>query len=384
MTGERFKMDNSSALQPAFSDNNIPIVFSSDNNYVPYLSVAIESLIINGNSKNNYDIIILNTDISSRNQELLTTQTRSNVAIRFFNVSEIIKNYKQLFFIWNRFSEAAYYRLFADQIFRNYNKILYIDIDTIILRDIAELFSTPLENNLIAATRNSSSYKITYQNGIWNGKHFRDYLMTVLNLPNPYDYFQSGVMVMNVELMRKENLTEKNLEALKKIKDPILVDQCILNFTCCGRVKYLDLKWNFEWVNNLDLNTFIYQNFLDEALHAAKDPYIIHYNGKQKVWAFPEKSLAQFWWKYAHLSPYYEEILYRNIKQPIPDISKQINYLEERVRLAVSLPLIKLKYYRYKLLSKITLGKTAQKYKNKRQIFKEKIKIAKSFIKKGK
>ena len=42
MTGERFKMDNSSALQPAFSDNNIPIVFSSDNNYVPYLSVAIE------------------------------------------------------------------------------------------------------------------------------------------------------------------------------------------------------------------------------------------------------------------------------------------------------------------------------------------------------
>lgn len=377
-------MDFTPELFPAFPENNIPVVFSSDDNYAPYLSVVIESLINNRSSDKNYDIIVLNTNISSRNQELIATQEKPNVKIRFWDMGNLIKDYRQLFYIWSRFSEAAYYRLFADQVFSKYDKILYIDIDTVILTDIAELYYLPLGNNLIAAARNSSSYKITYNNGLWNNKRFRDYLMTVLNLPNPYDYFQSGVMIMNIELMRKENLTKQNLKALDRIKDPILVDQCILNATCKGKVKYLDLKWNFEWVNTLDLDTFIYENFLDEAVLAAKNPLIIHYNGRQKVWAAPEKPLARFWWKYARLSPYYEEILYRNIKQPLPDFSGQINYLKEIIRLAILLPRLKFKYYRYKLLSIITLGRMAKKYENKKQDIKEKIKKVRNFIIKGK
>ena len=46
-------MDFTPELFPAFPENNIPVVFSSDDNYAPYLSVVIESLINNRSSDKN-------------------------------------------------------------------------------------------------------------------------------------------------------------------------------------------------------------------------------------------------------------------------------------------------------------------------------------------
>lgn len=54
--------------KPAFSKNNIPVVFSANDGYSPYLATAIRSLVDNSSSKNNYDIIIMNRDTSPNNK----------------------------------------------------------------------------------------------------------------------------------------------------------------------------------------------------------------------------------------------------------------------------------------------------------------------------
>ena len=58
-------------LYPAFKENNFTIAFASDNNYVGYLSVAMLSLIENCSNRYNYDIVVLENNISNKNKKLL-------------------------------------------------------------------------------------------------------------------------------------------------------------------------------------------------------------------------------------------------------------------------------------------------------------------------
>lgn len=79
----------SSCVKPAFKINNIPIVFASNQEYAPYLSVAFASVKANANPAYNYDIIVLITDMDAMHQNLLKDNMRAaNVSLRFLNISE--------------------------------------------------------------------------------------------------------------------------------------------------------------------------------------------------------------------------------------------------------------------------------------------------------
>ena len=301
-------------LQPAFSHNNIPVVFSSDNNYAPYLGVTIKSLIENSSAQYNYDIVILTKNINERNQQLIKKWNKKNISIRFYDVSSIVKPYEKLFYIRDRFTLETYYRLFIDKIFSQYNKLLYLDVDTCVLNDISKLFKINLDGYFTAAARSCSSLYNTYKNVMWDGRKFRDYQMEVLKLKNPYDYFQAGIMLFNIEKMKKNNFFEAVISKIKEIQNPVLVDQDILNAICNANNYLLNLQWNLEWCIPLSKNAFVFEDFFLQYLEAYNNPKIIHYNGKDKVWNTPNKNLAHFWWKYAYQTPFYEEILYKNLK----------------------------------------------------------------------
>ena len=83
-----------------------------------------------------------------------------------------------------------------------------------------------------------------------------------------------------------------------------------------------------------------------------KSPKIIHWAGeKSKPWLNPSEDLADIWWSFARKTPFYEEILQRSINQGVNGVSNYKKY--------------KIKYICYKILSKITFGKTHKKYKQK-------------------
>ena len=143
--------------KPAFKENNIPIVFSVDENYAPYLAVCLESLIKASSVNYNYDIWILDgglTQIAQKKlQELI--DGKRNFSLRYFDIRYFNK---RKLFTSNHASQANYYRLFIPKIFSKYSKILYLDCDLLINKDVSELYNTDLKGNILGAVLDCCTY----------------------------------------------------------------------------------------------------------------------------------------------------------------------------------------------------------------------------------
>lgn len=301
---------------PPIFPNGIPVIYASDNNYVPYLAVSIKSLIDNASPHNYYDIIILETSISNKNKQKLQKMSRKNISIRFFEMGSFIKNCK---FFTNRYlSIETYYRLFIANICQLYKKAIYLDCDTLILCDIANLYNIDLKDNIIAATNDLPSYYHRITNDEIYGVKRRDYTQNKLRINDTREYFNAGVLVFNISQMIRNNTTNLFLNKIKEIENPICHDQDILNAACYKKVLFLEQKWNFyNFFNqeslkkkNIKIRFDNLPNYLKkEYIEAYKNPLIIHYAGNEKVWYNPNIEFGLQWWNCAKKTPFYKQIV---------------------------------------------------------------------------
>ena len=123
--------------------------------------------------------------------------------------------------------------------------------------------------------------------------------------------------------------------------------------------------------------SFMPMRFLKQYKADRKNPKIIHWAGGGKPWEDSSEDLAYLWWKYARKTPFYEEILTRLTAFQIQQQSADL------LRLVMHYRRDKMKYWRYKILSKITFGKSRKKYHEKSEKLRRKIKEAHRFMKKG-
>ena len=164
-----------------------------------------------------------------------------------------------------------------------------------------------------------------------------EYFTNVLNLKNPYNYFNSGFLLFNIKNTLDYDLVNKCMKLMHKIKEPRYVDQCILNVACEDKVYFLDKKWNVEnhlkiWRNNLkeELPSDIYNEYEDNL----KNAYYLHFSGSLKPWHDSTTYNAHLWWEYARKTPFYEEILSINNKHLLDEqmiLKNQIDSLNEQV-----------------------------------------------------
>lgn len=299
-------------IEPAFIQNNIPIVFAVDNNYAPYLSVCLESLINSTTITSNYDIWILDGGLSEKTKDKLQAliYNKRNFSIRFFDIKSLKTIQKQKLFISNHASVANYYRLFIPDIFSKYSKILYLDCDLLINRDVAELYNIDLGTNILGAVVDACTY---FDYSFW-----RKYCDEKVKLVDVHKYFNSGVLICNINEMKKFHLTKKCLNKLKEF-NPVCWDQCLLNSVCQNRIKYIEMNWNAQWHWSLKEfekdSKFIYPSFLKDYQKAIKNPYILHFTSQKKPWNRWHAKLAEKWWQIARESIFYEDII-RKIKTP--------------------------------------------------------------------
>jgi lipopolysaccharide biosynthesis glycosyltransferase len=135
-------------------------------------------------------------------------------------------------------------------------RILYIDVDTIILGSLRELFEMDLENAIAAVGPNPSSALLHL--GIGDD-----------------EYFNAGVMLIDMTRWRAEDVEHKLLDALKRhAADIRFMDQCVLNIVLRGQVVFFDRKYNY-----------IYDNYLRRTDYHT--PVLVHYAGGIKPWARP-------------------------------------------------------------------------------------------------
>ncbi len=286
----------------------VPVVFAADINYVPMVTTAVYSMLVNASKDCFYDVYILERDIGPYYSRLLDDFFASfeNASVRCVNVDGYVGDLN-LQTSNGHISVETYYRFLIQEILPSYDKVVYLDSDLIVQGDVSELFSVELGENLIAAARD-----IDYLGNLnmSDGERMK-YSREVLGLVEPYGYFQAGVLVLNTAEMRKLYPFQKWLEIAAEPKY-IYDDQDILNARCQGRVVYLDNAWNV--MNDCcgriaKVFTHAPADVFDAFTAAYRRPKILHYAGFQKPWKPGPCDLGEFFWMYARETPFYERLL---------------------------------------------------------------------------
>ena len=273
----------------------IPVFFATDDNYIPFLDVAIGSLIENASKNYFYDIHILNTGLKIENIFKVKLRQNANVSITFDNISKNIEKISESFRNLYHFSLATYYRLFIESLFPQYSKILYLDCDIVVLGDVSKLWEVDLGDNMLAGV---------VEGFIASTKEFREYAQKAVGV-DPDKYINAGILSINLDKFRENKIEEKFTYLLSTYNfDTVDPDQMYLNYLCKDKILYLPCDWNF---------TAAYEKPVEKI-------NIVHYALAKKPWQFDNVTNDVYFWEYAKKSHFYKKIL--SIKNDFDDVAK--------------------------------------------------------------
>jgi len=291
----------------------IPVVFSSSAEFIPYFSVTLQSLIEHSVEHNFYHIILLHAggiNENDKNKLALQIANHKNFMLDYYDVSSL-QNMNQ-FFVNNHLSVETYFRLFIPDILPFYDKVLYLDCDMVVQNDVSELYMLDLEGYYLAAAKD-----LDYIGQYKMYKERKEYTTNVLELQNGLEYFQAGVLVLNLAEFRKNYSVEQMIQ-IALLKKWTFLDQDVLNHICQGKVQFLPQQWNvvMNWKNDTTERMAILKHaplqLYQEYLNARKNPYVIHYAGYQKPWNSKTCDYDHVFWQYARKTVFYENIMLGN------------------------------------------------------------------------
>lgn len=301
-------------------DDEVRVVFAVNDLYIPPFGVALHSLIRHADRNRQYKIFVLNEGIGNGHWKKVKSMEQPNITIESVNVSEWMREHPIP--TVNHLSKETTYRLLIPKIFPQYDKILYLDSDLLIRKDIAELFDIDLEGAVFGASI-ARLFRWSYE-----------YITEDLSL-RADKYFNCGVLLINNRLLGESNICEKGMRMLEEKRYPTQ-DQDVINILCqspenVGKVKLIDGRWNVEWHHLYEEGAEVYIDAVRKgSLDLVKDPFIIHYTGPQKPWNHPELELAEYFWQEAKETVFYEEMLRLGIKQSIQEEQSATERLFER------------------------------------------------------
>jgi len=284
-------------------DNIIPVMFAVNNEYVSYLYIALMSLIEHTDLDTNYQIYVLHTGLKKRNIERLENLSKANVNV----ICQNIEKWMQGIEIKNsiHLTVETCYRLLIPELFPQYLRVLYIDSDTLIMADVAELYKSELNGKTVGAVHD---VVCTY---------LKDYYEKRIDM-DVENGFNAGILVIDTLKFREKKIKEKCIKWLeedskKSERKYTYMDQDVLNLALKDDVCFLKSAWNFQWQYLWRLDT-IYPEYVEQYVLDSQSAKIIHYAGDKKPWMRPDLEKADLFWMIARKSIYYEEILFRNLK----------------------------------------------------------------------
>lgn len=273
-------------------EDTITVVFATDSAFKHYTGVALFSLITNSSSQHYYRIVILEENLSEEDKEgyRRMIQTRHNFELIFINMEDKILAIGREQFYTSVYSHANYYRLFLPEILSDCAKIIYLDSDVIVQNDLVEFWQMDLANHPLAGC---IDWGIThYLMHDFMGLYLRKYARMTLNIKKVSGYINSGVLLMNLDYLRKVHFHQLFVQELQTKIPFALVDQDILNRLFENDILYFSTKWNCS------------PYYLPLEIEHS---YIIHFSG-MKPWKSRSIPHCELWWKYADDSPYSKQL----------------------------------------------------------------------------
>ena len=287
-------------IYPVQEKNNIPIVMSSSEEFLPYTCVTIYSIMQNATHDFHFDFVLLNSGYSSEALKQLNSLFNrwEHCSLRLIDARSYLQLSKLNIQTIKHVSKETYYRLLIPLIMKNYHKTIYLDSDLIVLKDISSLW-LEIDSQNPALLYGVPDIDVIGQYN--QGYAMKFYLRHILHLSQPNRYLQTGVLAFNIDLINRMNMCETWISVAYKSKLKY-VDQDVLNFFCNDRVMLLDWRWNVVTdCGYYRINQVISQApyLLQEAyLKSRKEPWIIHYSGFEKPWNNSGSDMADIYLNY--------------------------------------------------------------------------------------
>lgn len=237
------------------------IVFSANEGYANHLGVAIMSILENNTRHNKITFYILTVDISKNNQVKLKRLCAryKNVTIRFIYIDD--KVFDNFPLNIKHITKEAYFRYLIADILPIIKKVLYLDVDILVLGDLYKLWSTNIDDCFVAGSHKE-----------YFAREFPGY-KTHIGLNEDDAYINSGVMLMNLDKIREFDKVKALFDNTKKLKDIIKIqDQDIINITFNKGIKNISNIYNYT------------ESDRKEASQKNGEVVIVHFNTGNKPW----------------------------------------------------------------------------------------------------
>mgnify|MGYP003571418943 CR=1 FL=1 len=263
--------------------DSVNIVFITDNNYIMPLSIAIKSAIYNKNKNSKYHFYIVGEELSKNNIEKLEQMQKDNIKISVVNQKDIYKIMpsRHLYI-----TKADLFKFNLANIFEKFDKILYLDCDIIVNKDLKELYEHPLDDK----------YAVVVEDILINSdkEDIDDF------------YFNNGVLLLNLKKMRKDNTALKFLFYKYFISQDRFMTQDSFNFVFKNNVYTVSPLYNLIAARYTKENEKYLYNYLKldknkypKLSDYVEDAAIIHFAGMDKPWNKKEMPWGYIWEKYA-------------------------------------------------------------------------------------
>lgn len=257
-----------------------PIVVAFTPNYlVPVATCILSVLQHSGDDDKFHFICLLTEDLPKEQQHLLIELGGQKCQFTFMSLAGKLQD----IYVDEKYTIAASYRLLLPTLLPKYDKVLYIDCDMVFQSNLAELYrTTDLADNYLAGVFEAT---LDFQH---------EHMKAVGCVPG--SYINSGLLLMNLAALRRDNMVPQFLEAAK-VEGLEFPDQDVLNQLCRGKIVGLPPYWN-------SIRTFLlpqYKRFFltyytEQDWQDVQRKGNIHYTGA-KPWNTFTVAFG-LWWRY--------------------------------------------------------------------------------------
>ena len=249
------------------------VMYATDDNYAEIAGISIESLLDNNQGVEEIRIFVVVDNVSEENKEKLCLTAEKYGRTIIFIQKPDIRGLTGTDLLTLRWSDSAFSRLYVDLIFREHKdvkKILYLDCDTLVIDSLEQLWNTDIDAYVGAAVFECM--------GNWHKK--------IVGANSKDHFFNSGVMLLNVERWEKDNVAARCTEFIKERHGRIeYVDQGVINGVLSRQIKVVDtprynltaLSWDFSYEEMLVFRKPDHGYSKEEWNHAINNPAIIHF-----------------------------------------------------------------------------------------------------------
>ena len=258
------------------SGNTLHIALAFDQNFITPFYVLVTSIFINNKTSHISFHVIAEDLTEDEKKSIVSFINLNNSDIHFYTLDKRVVRQFTLPGA-DHISAATFYRLYFSQLLPGtITKLLYLDTDIIVIGDLVKLYSTPLTDHVLAAVADAQIV-----------------CRPEIGIENPGDYFNAGVILINLEEWKLKKISERAIEFLSLFPEKALwADQDALNYVLANNWHRLEKGYNITFFDiPRDLRKQEFDNYL-------KGKTIIHYTTQNKPWLLTCANRLRYLYEY--------------------------------------------------------------------------------------